>query len=242
VIGDLGNVAAVTGDIGKNSQQLHPLMDDLMVELNKSYDNLRFIRRIVEWLDDLKRKIGLSGSGSGQTTGGSHMRIPWLIANVVLLILFGAGTYQQIVNQKNTNLVMEEVYQNISRSRALTEQTNRHLAPLSQTAAVMQEMNQQLSDTKKRLNHMNEKIGRVNASEQKIITGLDELNEYTKNVYEGLGEISSQNKEIKQLSQTISEQSNRENRSLLDLSKLTRQSIQELNQLNKKLAWLGLLP
>ncbi|MFD1443579.1 hypothetical protein [Thermoactinomyces vulgaris] len=73
VIGDLGNVAAVTGDIGKNSQQLHPLMDDLMVELNKSYDNLRFIRRIVEWLDDLKRKIGLSGSGSGQTTGGeSH--------------------------------------------------------------------------------------------------------------------------------------------------------------------------
>lgn len=82
---------------------------------------------------------------------------------------------------------MEEVYQNISRSRALTEQTNRHLAPLSQTAAVMQEMNQQLSDTKKRLNHMNEKIGRVNASEQKIITGLDELNEYTKNVYEGLG-------------------------------------------------------
>jgi uncharacterized coiled-coil DUF342 family protein len=170
------------------------------------------------------------------------MRIPWLIANAVLLILFGAGTYQQIVNQKNTNLVMEEVYQNISRSRKLTQETNRHLAPLAETATVMQEMNQQLSDTKKRLNHMNEKIGRVNASEQKIITGLDELNGYTKNVYEGLGEISSQNKEIKQLSQTMSEQSNRENRSLLDLSKLTRQSIQELNQLNKKLAWLGLLP
>lgn len=73
VIGDFGNVAAVTGDIGKNSQQLHPLMDDLMVELNKSYDNLRFIRRIVEWLDDLKGKIGLNGSGSGPTTGGeSH--------------------------------------------------------------------------------------------------------------------------------------------------------------------------
>lgn len=170
------------------------------------------------------------------------MRIPWLIANVVLLILFGVGTYQQIVNQKNTNLVMEEVYQNISRSSELTQKTNQHLAPLAQTATVMQEMNQQMSDTKNRLNHMNQKIGQVNASEQKIIIGLDELNRFTKTVYKDLEEISSKNKEIRPLSQTISEQSTSENRSLLDLSKLTRQSISELNELNRKLAWLGLLP
>lgn len=70
VIQDFGMVAAVTGDIGENSKQLHPLMDDLMGELNKSYDNLRFIRRIVEWLDDIKDRIGLHGSGSGKMTGG----------------------------------------------------------------------------------------------------------------------------------------------------------------------------
>lgn len=170
------------------------------------------------------------------------MRIPWLIANVVLLILFGVGTYQQILNQKNTNQVMEEVYRNISRSSELTQKTNHHLSPLAQTATVMQEMNQQLSDTKNRLRHMNQKISQVNASEQKIITGLDELNRYTKTVYRDLGGIASKNKEIQPLSQMISEQSVSENRSLLDLSKLTRQSISELNELNRKLAWLGLLP
>lgn len=70
VVQDFGNVAAVTGDIGENSKQLHPLMDELMDELNKSYDNLRFIRRIVEWLDDIKDKIGLNGSESEKVTGG----------------------------------------------------------------------------------------------------------------------------------------------------------------------------
>ena len=70
VVQDFGNVAAVTGDIGENSKQLHPLMDELMNELNKSYDNLRFIRRIVEWLDDIKDKIGLNGSESEKVTGG----------------------------------------------------------------------------------------------------------------------------------------------------------------------------
>lgn len=70
VVQDFGNVAAVTGDIGENSKQLHPLMDELMNELNKSYDNLRFIRRIVEWLDDIKDKIGLNGSESEMVTGG----------------------------------------------------------------------------------------------------------------------------------------------------------------------------
>jgi len=166
----------------------------------------------------------------------------WILVQLILLALFGWGTALQIENQKSTNEVMNKVRINIQRARELTRTTNQHLAPLEQTASTIGQMNNKLSRTHQTLSVMNKRIQSVIQSEQKIVTGLDRLNEKTVLVAKELQSISKTNQSISPVTSGLASQTSEENSLLGALSDLTDESIQQLKTINRKMAWLGYLP
>jgi TolA-binding protein len=170
------------------------------------------------------------------------MRITLIVFNCLLFLLFGWGTYQQIVNQRASNQVMAEVYQEIRQAGALTHVTNQQLRPLAQTADTIDKMNQKLKNTRDRLTSMNQNLHNVTVSEQKIVEGLDKLNGHTSTVLGQLDALSTQNGQLIPSSSALEGQSGSENNLMSDLSKLTDISIRELQTLNRKLVWLSYLP
>jgi septal ring factor EnvC (AmiA/AmiB activator) len=170
------------------------------------------------------------------------MKIFWLTVQLVLLALFGWGTFLQIENQKSTNEVMAKVKTNIQRARELTRTTNQQLAPLEMTGTTIEQMNNKLSRTHQTLSVMNSRIQSVIQSEQKIVSGLDNLNKKTAQVAEELKSISDTNRPISSAASGLANQTNGENRLMETLSALTDESIRQLRTLNRKMAWLGLLP
>jgi uncharacterized protein (DUF3084 family) len=170
------------------------------------------------------------------------MRITWLLANLVLFALFGWGTLEQISNQKQTNQLMGEVYNNIVLSYQLTKTTTDRLQPLPETAATIEQMNQKLDLTRKELTQMNQSLARVTVNEQKIITGLDRLNADTSVANDQLKSILEQNGQLVPLTRSLATQTDEENGLITALSRLTRTSIGELRELNEKLTILSVLP
>jgi septal ring factor EnvC (AmiA/AmiB activator) len=170
------------------------------------------------------------------------VKITWLIVNLTLFALFGYGTYQQIENQKQTNRLMGEVSKNITIAYQLTQKTNEQLKPLSKSATTIGQMNHKLETTHHLLSQMNQSVASVNNSEQKIITGLDQLNKDTSEALVQLKSISSANGELDPLAKSLSNQSEYENGAITTLGKLTITSISELHELNEKLILLSLLP
>ncbi|MGA9174502.1 MAG: hypothetical protein WBZ33_11075 [Thermoactinomyces sp.] len=170
------------------------------------------------------------------------MKITWLIVNLTLFALFGYGTYQQIENQKQTNRLMGEVSKNITLAYQLTQKTNEQLKPLSKSATTIGQMNHKLETTHHLLSQMNQSVASVNNSEQKIITGLDQLNKDTSEALVQLKSISSANGELDPLTKSMSTQTDQENGAITTLGKLTTTSIAELHKLNEKLILLSLLP
>jgi TolA-binding protein len=173
------------------------------------------------------------------TTG---VKASWIFVQLILLALFGWGTALQIENQKSTNEVMNKVRLNIQRARELTRTTNENLAPLERTASTIEQMNNKLSRTHQTLSVMNTRIQSVIQSEQKIVTGLDHLNEKTAQVAEELKSISGTNQSISPTASGLASQTAEENSLMRSLSALTDESIRQLRTLNRKLAWLGYLP
>ncbi|MBA4494499.1 hypothetical protein ACFO25_18815 [Paenactinomyces guangxiensis] len=58
-VNQLGHVAENTGAIGENTRKLNGQMDDLLVQLDQSVKNFRFIARITDALSYLEKKTGL---------------------------------------------------------------------------------------------------------------------------------------------------------------------------------------
>jgi TolA-binding protein len=170
------------------------------------------------------------------------VKISLILFQLVLLGLFGWGTVLQIENQRNTNEVMAKVKTDIHRARELTRITNEQLAPLVMTASTIEQMNNKLSRTHQTLSVMNSRIQSVIQSEQKIVTGLDNLNEKTALVAEELKSIFGTNKPISSAASGLASQTSGENSLMETLSALTDESIRQLRTLNRKMAWLGYLP
>lgn len=162
--------------------------------------------------------------------------------NLILFALFCWGTIIQINNQRSTNEVMAKVHENIKLAQQLTSVTNQQIKPLHQTVATIEQMNDRLADTRKRLGNMNRSIHSVTVSEKNIVTGLDKLNSSTSKVLNQLIPISSLNQQLVSISSSIHHQTSNENDSLQTLSQLTKVSIDELTTLNRKLMWLSYLP
>src|SRR5690606_34964274 len=116
-----------------------------------------------------------------------------ILINLGLLGLMGWGTFQQITTQQETNRVMADVHKNIRQAHRLTVVTNEQLKPLGETAEVVEAMNAKLGNTVNLLARMNTSLANVQASEQKIVQGLDRLNKNTTMVMNQLGNISRQN-------------------------------------------------
>ncbi|MBN2911053.1 hypothetical protein JQC72_16290 [Polycladomyces sp. WAk] len=165
-----------------------------------------------------------------------------LTINFVLLGLTLWGTIQQIETQKSTNKIMAEVHQNIKKARALTVTTNRQLQPLRETADTIETMNGKLDRTNQMLTHMNQSLNRVTISEQKIVTGLDQLNQNTYVVLNQINRLQGVNGQLIPPSSTVAKQTQGEHELMTSLYELTGTSIQEIAKLNRKFAWVGLLP
>jgi hypothetical protein len=165
-----------------------------------------------------------------------------LTINLALLGLTLWGTIQQIETQKSTNQVMAEVHQNIKKAHALTVTTNHQLQPLRETADTIEIMNGKLDRTNQMLTHMNHSLNRVTISEQKIVTGLDQLNQNTYIVMNQINHLQGANGRLVPPSSTVAKQTKHEHDLMKSLYEMTGTSIQEIAKLNRKFAWVGLLP
>lgn len=167
--------------------------------------------------------------------------VVWMI-NLVLLGLTLWGTFQQIVTQKSTNLVMAQVHQNIKKAQELTVITNQRLQPLRETADSIEKMNGKLDSTNQMLTHMNQSLNRVTISEQKIVTGLDQLNQNTMIVLNQIQRLQGANGRLIPPSSTVATQTQNEHDFMESLYEMTGTSIEEIAKLNRKFAWVGMLP
>lgn len=165
-----------------------------------------------------------------------------ILINLGLLGLMGWGIYQQITTQQETNQVMADVHENIRQAHQLTVVTNKQLKPLAETAEIVEEMNAKLDNTVFLLARMNSSLANVQASEEKIIQGLDRLNNNTTTVLNQLGNISRDNDQLL-ASATRTETQTRSERGLIeDLYDMTGTTIYEVAKLNRKFAILGNIP
>jgi len=170
------------------------------------------------------------------------MKISLFMINLALFGLFCWGTFQQISNQRTMNQVMAEVHQNIREAHRLTTITNRQLKPLRETTDTIKQMNTKLTNTNQMLSSMNASLNRVTVSEQKIVSGLDTLNNHTSTVLSQLNTRRGSNQQLVPQATALAEQTNTENGYLKTLSHLTDISIKELKELNQKFKWLSYLP
>jgi len=165
-----------------------------------------------------------------------------ILINLGLLGLMGWGILQQIKTQQETNRVMADVHKNIRKAHELTVTTNEQLKPLQETAVVVEEMNVKLDNTVNLLSRMNNSLANVQASEQKIVQGLDRLNQNTAMVMEQLGTISRLNEQLLEPATRTAKQTQEEHGLIEDLYEMTGTTIQEVAKLNRKFAFLGKIP
>jgi methyl-accepting chemotaxis protein len=165
-----------------------------------------------------------------------------ILINLGLLGLMGWGTFQQITTQQETNRVMADVHKNIRQAHRLPVVTNDQLKPLGETAEVVEAMNAKLGNTVNLLARMNTSLANVQASEQKIVQGLDRLNKNTTMVMNQLGNISRQNEQLLASATRTAKQSRSEHNLVEDLYDMTGTTIQQVAKLNRKFAILGKIP
>jgi len=165
-----------------------------------------------------------------------------ILINLGLLGLMGWGTFQQITTQQETNQAMADVHENIRQAHQLTVVTNEQLKPLRETAEVVEEMNTKLDNTVNLLARMNNSLANVQASEQKIVQGLDQLNKNTSMVMNQLGNITRINDQLLAPATRTAKQTQSEYGLIEDLYDMTGTTIQEVAKLNRKFAILGKIP
>ncbi|GGE27114.1 hypothetical protein GCM10011571_31650 [Marinithermofilum abyssi] len=165
-----------------------------------------------------------------------------ILINLALLGLTGWGTFQQIVTQKDTNEVMVRVHKNIRKAHELTVITNQQLEPLRETADTMESMNGKLHRSNQMLSNMNLHLANVILSEQKIVSGLDRLNQNMILVHGQLNTLHTQNTKVLKPASNVVQQTRSESSTLKKLYDLTGTSIEELAEINRKFAFLGYLP
>jgi len=103
-------------------------------------------------------------------------------------------------------------------------------------------MNVKLDNTVNLLSRMNNSLANVQASEQKIVQGLDRLNQNTAMVMEQLGTISRLNEQLLEPATRTAKQTQEEHGLIEDLYEMTGTTIQEVAKLNRKFAFLGKIP
>jgi DNA repair ATPase RecN len=166
----------------------------------------------------------------------------WISLQLVLLGLLGWGMILQTQIQNRTNQTVEQVSEHIIRARELSKETNDVLLSLSRTADLMEQINGNLQTTEQTLRTMNGGIARVIGSEKRIVANLESWHRHADTMTKELESISGIHRQISPVARSMSEQTTKEDKWLKEMASLTDETIRQFRILNRKLAWLGMLP
>ncbi|WP_018131054.1 hypothetical protein [Effusibacillus pohliae] len=171
----------------------------------------------------------------------------WVTIGLILLGTAGGGTFgysllQQAAMQAKINKAMDVINQSIVTTGRLVQETSDTLQPLYETSNALSDIEQQQEQIVNNLAGMNDRLRSIGNSEQAIIAGLDSLNQVTQSASGALFSMSQVNSGILQASNVSAGQSGQEAGQVMQLNRLTQQSIAKLKELNDKLYPLRLLP
>lgn len=159
-----------------------------------------------------------------------------LLAGLVGAGMFGYSLVQQTALQSKMNDTMGLINDSIVTTGAVVQKTSQTLEPLVATTASLVKIEQQEQQTVGDLNAMNAHLSNTATSERGIITGLDALNKITGGVSTDLTSTSRVNDSLLDLSKGSVGQAERMAENVGTINSLTATSIDQLHELNQKLA------
>jgi hypothetical protein len=156
--------------------------------------------------------------------------------------MFGYSLTRQTMIQKQMNETMAVINDSIQSTGNVIQQTSHALQPLYDTTEALAAVEQREERTVADLASMNAHLSQIGKTEQRIIQDLGRLNSISSDVSNLLSSLAATNQQLLGSGYTSILQASQEGNQIMTLNQMTRNSINQLKELNEKLAPLRLLP
>lgn len=183
----------------------------------------------------------MDNGNAKQVTYGVLATLPWL-ASLAAGALVVWALLAQVAIQGQMNAALADVKANVALARELTRQTADALAPMAHTAGTLQSMNGVVASTAGDIAAMNGSMSRIIGSQQSILNRLGSLNGHTTEVVRNLDAVGARNTALLKSTTALTEQTAAQADTLWQLSASAGQSIQHMETLVRRFAFLKRLP
>ncbi|MDP9727730.1 hypothetical protein ACOJUR_00165 [Alicyclobacillus tolerans] len=156
--------------------------------------------------------------------------------------MLGASLAEQTQIQGQMNTTMATIRQSIAATIPVVEKTADALTPLVNISTSLQQIEQSEQQTVLNIDGMNQHLSIIGQEELSILGNFGTLNNVTLEVGQHLNTIGSLNQNLLSVSSASAATADNEDGSVLMLNRITAQSVAHLQNINRRLQALSLLP